>query len=40
MRALLRRMVQLNQDQPYRYDRQGLIKLLDEELSKLEKLTN
>ena len=32
MRALLKRMVQLNQNQPFSYDRNQLIKLLDAEL--------
>ena len=35
MRALLLRMLELNKDQPYSYDREGLIKLLDEEMAKL-----
>jgi len=35
MRALLHKMLQLNQDQPFTYDRDGLIKLLDEEMAKL-----
>jgi len=35
MRALLRRMVQLNQDQAFSFDREGLIKILDEELEKV-----
>jgi NAD(P)-dependent dehydrogenase (short-subunit alcohol dehydrogenase family) len=35
MRALLHRMLQLNQNQPYEYDRDGLIKLLDEEIKAL-----
>lgn len=33
MRALLRRMLELNENQVYTYDRAGLIKLLDEELA-------
>ena len=36
MRALLRRMLELNQNQPYTYDREGLIELLDEELKKIQ----
>ncbi|NOR18962.1 MAG: SDR family NAD(P)-dependent oxidoreductase [Xanthomonadales bacterium] len=36
MRALLHRMLELNQNQPYTYDREGLIKLLDEEMTKIE----
>lgn len=39
LRALLERMLQLNQDQPYPCDWQGLIELLDDELSKMEQLT-
>jgi len=35
MRALLDRMLQLNENQPYTYDREGLIKLLDEEMAKM-----
>ena len=35
MRALLRRMLELNENQPYTYDRDGLIKLLDEEFKAL-----
>ena len=35
MRALLLRMLELNNDQPYSYDREGLIKLLHEEMAKL-----
>jgi NAD(P)-dependent dehydrogenase (short-subunit alcohol dehydrogenase family) len=35
MRAILRRMLELNENQPYNYDREGLIKLLDEELANL-----
>lgn len=35
MRALLHRMLELNQDQPFTYDREGLIELLDEEMAKL-----
>lgn len=35
MRALLRRMLELNENQVYTYDREGLIKLLDEELQNL-----
>lgn len=33
MRALLRRLVQLNHDHPFSYDRDALIRLLDEELA-------
>jgi NAD(P)-dependent dehydrogenase (short-subunit alcohol dehydrogenase family) len=33
MRALLHRMLELNENQPFTYDREGLIKLLDEELA-------
>jgi hypothetical protein len=36
MRAVLRRMLELNENQPFSYDREGLIKLLDEELARLE----
>lgn len=36
MRAVLRRMLELNENQAYAYDRNGLIKLLDEELANLE----
>jgi NAD(P)-dependent dehydrogenase (short-subunit alcohol dehydrogenase family) len=36
MRALLRRMLELNENQTYTYDREGLIKLLDEEMAKME----
>jgi NAD(P)-dependent dehydrogenase (short-subunit alcohol dehydrogenase family) len=36
MRALLRRMLELNQDQPYSYDRAGLVELLDEEMAGLQ----
>ena len=35
MRALLLRMLEMNADQPYSYDREGLIKLLDEEMAKM-----
>lgn len=34
IRTALARVVQMNQDQAYSYDREGLIKLLDEELSR------
>jgi hypothetical protein len=34
MRALLVRMLELNANQPYTYDREGLIKLLDEEIAR------
>jgi NAD(P)-dependent dehydrogenase (short-subunit alcohol dehydrogenase family) len=37
MRALLRRMLELNENQPYTYDRDGLIKLLDEEIESLQR---
>jgi len=37
MRAVLRRMLELNENQPYSYDRDGLIKLLDEELANIKK---
>ncbi len=37
MRALLRRMLELNDNQPYTYDRDGLIKLLDEEIESLQR---
>lgn len=33
MRALLHRMLELNENQPYSYDRDELVKLLDEELT-------
>lgn len=36
MRALLTRMLELNENQAFTYDRQGLIKLLDEELANLK----
>jgi len=36
MRALLRRMLELNEDQAYTYDREGLIRLLDEEIAKMD----
>ena len=35
MRALLHRMLELNENQPFTYDREGLIKLLDEEMEKI-----
>jgi len=35
MRALLRRMLELNENQAFTYDREGLIKLLDEEMTSL-----
>ena len=35
MRAMLHRMLQLNENQAYSYDREGLIKLLDEEMRKM-----
>ncbi|MGB5291210.1 MAG: SDR family oxidoreductase, partial [Lysobacterales bacterium] len=35
MRALLHRMLELNKNQPFTYDREGLIKLLDEEMAKV-----
>ncbi|MFC1690184.1 SDR family NAD(P)-dependent oxidoreductase [Pseudomonadota bacterium] len=35
MRALLVRMLELNANQPYTYDREGLIELLDEEMAKI-----
>ena len=35
MRALLRRMLELNENQAFTYDREGLIKLLDEELANI-----
>jgi NAD(P)-dependent dehydrogenase (short-subunit alcohol dehydrogenase family) len=34
MRAVLRRMLELNENQAYTYDREGLIRLLDEEMAK------
>lgn len=37
MRAVLRRMLELNENQAYTYDRDGLIKLLDEELANLNR---
>jgi NAD(P)-dependent dehydrogenase (short-subunit alcohol dehydrogenase family) len=37
MRAVLRRLLELNQDQAYTYDRNGLLNLLDQELAKLKK---
>lgn len=36
MRAVLRRMLELNENQAYTYDREGLIGLLDEEMAKLQ----
>ena len=36
MRALLARKLELNANQPYTYDREGLIKLLDEEIARLQ----
>ncbi len=33
MRALLRRMLELNRDQPFSYDRDALVRLLDEEIT-------
>lgn len=36
MRALLVRMLELNADQPYSFDREGLIRLLDEEMAKMD----
>jgi hypothetical protein len=36
MRALLHRMLELNENQPFTYDREGLIKLLDEELANMQ----
>ena len=35
MRALLHRMLELNENQPFTYDREGLIKLLDDEMVKM-----
>lgn len=35
MRAILRRMLELNENQAFTYDREGLIKLLDEELANI-----
>ena len=32
----LRRLVQLNHDQPYAYDREGLIAVLDELLAEID----
>jgi hypothetical protein len=34
LRAAIARVVQLNRDQPFAYDREALIKLLDEELAR------
>ena len=36
MRALLHRMLELNENQAYTYDREGLIKLLDEEMENMK----
>lgn len=36
MRALLHRMLELNENQPFTYDREGLIKLLDAELANMK----
>jgi NAD(P)-dependent dehydrogenase (short-subunit alcohol dehydrogenase family) len=36
MRALLRRMLELNHDQPFSYDRVGLIELMDDERASIE----
>lgn len=35
MRSLIQRMLELNHDQPFAYDRDGLIKILDQELETL-----
>jgi NAD(P)-dependent dehydrogenase (short-subunit alcohol dehydrogenase family) len=35
MRALLRRMLELNQDQTYTYDREGLLEILDQEIARM-----
>ena len=35
MRALLRRMLELNYDHQFSYDREGLIELLDDEMQKI-----
>ncbi|MBL9148164.1 MAG: SDR family oxidoreductase [Phycisphaerae bacterium] len=37
IKAAIRRAVQLNAEQPYSYDREGMIKLLDEAMSKVAK---
>jgi NAD(P)-dependent dehydrogenase (short-subunit alcohol dehydrogenase family) len=39
MRALLRRMLELNENQAFTYDRNGLIQILDEEMAKMETRT-
>lgn len=36
MRALLRRMLELNENQEFTYDREGLIEILDEEIARME----
>ena len=36
MRALLEHMLELNKDQPCTYDRDSLIKLLDDEMAKMK----
>lgn len=36
IKAAMRRVVQLNHDQPYQYDREGLISVLDELLAEIE----
>ena len=37
MRALLHRMLELNENQAYMYDREGLIELLDEEMARMNR---
>lgn len=37
MRALLRRMLELNANQTYTYDREGIIELLDEEMARMKR---
>ena len=34
MRAIIEHLVELNHNQPFSYDREGLIRMLDEELAK------
>ncbi len=39
IKAAMRRLVQLNHDQPYNYDRDGLIAVLDELLAEISNAT-
>ena len=38
MRALLGRMLQMNHNQPFSYDRDALVELLDDEIEKMKNL--